>query len=73
LGRGRILGQGRNLGQGQIFGQGQFWVQGHAQGHGRGQGVCGCPDGQCLCVCLHLASPDVSFDSTESASSGLIR
>ena len=46
-----------NLGQGQILGQ------------GRGQGQCG----QCLCVWLHqLSSPDVSVDSAEAASSGLI-
>jgi len=61
LGQGQILGQGRILGQGQILGQG------HVQGHGRGQ---------CLCVCLlvHVASPDDSLLTAPLAlSTGLIR
>jgi len=38
--------------------------QGHVQGQGRVQGQC---------VWLHLALPDVSVDSADGASSGLIR
>ena len=54
------------MGQGQVQSQGQILSQGHVQGHGRGQG-------QCLCVWLHLASPDVSDESAAGATTGLIR
>ena|SRR6218665_627848 len=40
------------------LGQGQILGQGHGQGQ---------------CVWLHLASPDVSVDSADGSSSGLIR
>jgi len=33
----------------------------------------GFASGQCLCVWLHLASPDVSVDSTAGTTTGLIR
>ena len=53
------MGQGQIVGQGRILGQGQILGLGHTQGQG-----------QCLCVWLHLASPDVSVDG---ASTRLIR
>ena len=59
------LGQGRILGQGQILGQGRIW------GQGRILGSRSCP--RSMCVWLHLALPDVSVDSADGASSGLIR
>jgi len=66
LGQGQIQGQGVILDQGQILGPGKILDQGHVQGHGRG-------NGQCLCVWLHLASPDVSVESAAVATTGLIR
>ena len=63
FGQGQILGQGQMLGQGQILGLlglGQILGRGRVQDHGRGQ---------CVCVWLHLASPDVSVDSADGASS----
>ena len=68
LGRDQILDQGQILGKGQILHQGRISGQGRIlyQGQILGQGqclcvcVCGCiwlpPDGQCLCVWLHLVS-----------------
>jgi len=68
------MGKCWNLGQGQIMDEGH----GRVQGHGRGEGQCvwlylASRDGQCLWVWLHLASPDVSVDSADGASWGLIR
>ena len=64
---------------GQSLVQGQILDQGHVQGQGRGQGLFGVVASgfarwsMSVCVWLHLASPDVSVDSADGASSGLIR